>query len=57
MIENYTISPELGMWLNTIILTPLAIILTVAANNDISLLNKQGWKDIVKKIFINPFKK
>lgn len=49
------LSPFLGAWMSSIILTPLAILLTYRATNDIGLINMDVILDplykVVKKIF------
>lgn len=49
------LSPFLGAWMSSIILTPLAILLTYRATNDIGLINMDvilaPFQKIIKKIF------
>jgi lipopolysaccharide export system permease protein len=49
------LSPFLGAWMSSIILTPLAILLTYRATNDIGLINMDvilaPFQKLVKKIF------
>lgn len=50
--QEDTISPFLGSWLSSIILTPFAILLTYRATNDIGLMINFDWlTDPIKKIF------
>jgi lipopolysaccharide export system permease protein len=49
------LSPFLGAWMSSIILTPLAVLLTYRATNDIGLINLDvilvPFQKLVKKIF------
>ncbi|MEC4048520.1 LptF/LptG family permease [Flavobacterium sp. SUN046] len=44
-------SPFLGTWMSSMILTPLAILLTYRATNDIGLINFDAIADFFSKIF------
>jgi lipopolysaccharide export system permease protein len=52
------LSPFLGAWMSSIILTPLAILLTYRATNDIGLINMDAvlapFQKVFKKIFPSP---
>ncbi len=51
--EEDTIPIVLGMWLSSILLTPLAIFLTYRATNDIGIMINFDWlTDPIKKIFL-----
>ena len=49
------ITPFMGAWLSSLILTPLAVLLTYRATNDIGLINIDGilapFQKLIKKIF------
>ena len=45
------ISPFLGTWMSSIVLTPLAVLLTYRATNDIGLINFDRIIDPIQKIF------
>lgn len=47
MVESEAVSPFLGMWFATMILTPIAIILMIASANDLPLLEKKSWIRII----------
>ena len=49
--EESAISPFLGMWMATIVLTPVGIFLTYKAMNDSSLLSIEWYYSFMKKIF------
>jgi lipopolysaccharide export system permease protein len=53
--EENEIAPVFGSWLSSIVLTPLAILLTYRATNDIGLINldiiTQPFQKIFKRIF------
>jgi lipopolysaccharide export system permease protein len=53
------LTPFLGSWLSSIILTPLALLLTYRATNDIGLINMDVILTPIQKIFkkLLPFKK
>lgn len=50
LVESETVSPFLGMWFSSIILTPIAFILMYAAANDSPLFEKETWKDMFRTI-------
>ncbi|OOG75475.1 LptF/LptG family permease [Flavobacterium sp. A45] len=50
-------SPFLGAWMSSIILTPLAILLTYRATNDIGLINMDVILAPVQKVFQKVFQK
>ncbi|MGV8992592.1 MAG: LptF/LptG family permease [Flavobacterium sp.] len=45
------ISPFLGTWMSSIVLTPLAVLLTYRATNDIGLINMDRIIDPIQKLF------
>lgn len=49
--EEFVLSPFNGMWLSTIILTPLGIFLTYKALNDSNLINIDAYADWFRKRF------
>ena len=50
--EEDTIPVALGMWMSSIILTPLALFLTYRATNDIGIMINFDWLiDPIKKLF------
>jgi lipopolysaccharide export system permease protein len=55
MAQENGITPFLGCWMSSILLTPLAVLLTYRATNDIGLINMdrllQPFQKIIKKIF------
>ena len=51
------LSPFLGAWMSSFILTPLAVFLTYRATNDIGLVNIDGIITPVQKIFKKLFQK
>ena len=51
LVESETVSPFLGMWFASIILTPIAFILMHAAANDSPVFDKDTWKSLFKKMF------
>lgn len=57
MAQSNGLSPFLGAWMSTLILTPLALLLTYRATNDIGLINMdillQPFQKLLKKIFPN----
>lgn len=58
LAEEDTIPVILGMWLSSILLTPLAIFLTYRATNDIGIMINFDWlTDPIKKLFFTIFKK
>ena len=58
LAEEDTIPLILGMWMSSIILTPLAIFLTYRATNDIGIMINFDWlTDPLKKLFLRFSKK
>lgn len=51
------LSPFLGAWMSSIILTPLAILLTYRATNDNSLINMDAVLTPVQNFFVSKFSK
>jgi lipopolysaccharide export system permease protein len=51
------LSPFLGSWMSSIILTPLAILLTYRATNDIGLINLDVLFAPIQKVFQKLFQK
>ncbi|WP_281323898.1 LptF/LptG family permease [Flavobacterium sp. IMCC34518] len=51
------LSPFLGSWMSSIILTPLAILLTYRATNDIGLINMDVLLAPIQKVFQKLFQK
>lgn len=49
MVESEVMSPAWGMWLSSIVLTPLGIFLTYKAANDSSLFDREVYKRIFAK--------
>lgn len=57
LAQEDSISPFLGAWMSSILLTPFAIILTYRATNDIGIMINFDWiTDPIKRI-LNKFKK
>jgi len=50
LVESQTVSPFLGMWFSSIILTPIALFLMYAAANDAPVMQKDTWKKFFKTI-------
>lgn len=50
LADTYVISPWLGMWLSGIFFTPIAILVTYTANNDIPLASFETWKHWFKRL-------
>lgn len=48
--EEFVLTPLQGMWLATVVLTPIGIFLTYKAVNDSNLINVDAYKDAFKKI-------
>lgn len=57
LAEEASITPFLGTWMATIILTPFAILLTYRATNDIGVMISFDWITEPIKKLINKFKK
>ena len=52
LAQEAAISPILGVWLSSIVLTPLAIFLTYRATNDIGIMINFDWlTEPIKKLF------
>ena len=57
LAQEDSISPFLGAWMGSILLTPFAILLTYRATNDIGIMINFDWiTDPIMKI-VNKFKK
>ncbi|MNR46953.1 putative permease YjgP/YjgQ family protein [compost metagenome] len=50
-------SPFLGAWMSSIVLTPLAVLLTYRATNDIGLINMDVLLAPIQKVFQKIFQK
>jgi lipopolysaccharide export system permease protein len=50
LADTYVISPWLGMWLSGIFFTPIAMLVSYTANNDIPLASFETWKSWMKRI-------
>lgn len=48
--EEFVLTPLQGMWMATIVLTPIGIFLTYKAVNDSNLINVDAYKDAFKKV-------
>lgn len=57
LAQEDSISPFLGAWMSSIILTPFAILLTYRATNDIGIMINFDWITEPIKKLINKFKK
>lgn len=42
---------EIGVWLSTIILTPIGLFLTIKSNNDSAVFNMDAYKEFFRKLF------
>ena len=51
MVDSGFITPWKGIWMSTVILTPLGIFLTYKAANDSSLFDWDAYRKLFKKIF------
>jgi lipopolysaccharide export system permease protein len=49
LASSEVVSPFLGMWFATMILTPIAIVLMRAAANDSPVFNKETWIGLFKR--------
>lgn len=49
MASSFVVSPFIGMWFPTFILTPVAILLMRSAANDSKIFDKEAWIRFVKK--------
>ncbi len=50
MIESKSMTPILGMWMSSLILSPIGLFLTYKAANDSALFDIEIYKRIFKKI-------
>jgi lipopolysaccharide export system permease protein len=50
LADTYVISPWLGMWLSGMFFTPIAILVSYTANNDIPLASFETWKSWIKRL-------
>jgi lipopolysaccharide export system permease protein len=50
LADTYVIAPWLGMWLSGLFFTPIAMLVTYTANNDIPIASIETWKMWVKRI-------
>jgi lipopolysaccharide export system permease protein len=50
LADTYVISPWLGMWLSGMFFTPIAILVSYTANNDIPLASFETWKSWMKRL-------
>ena len=57
MAQQDTISPFLGAWMSSFILTPLALLLTYRATNDIGLFSLENFTVPLQKVFRKIFPK
>ncbi len=57
MAQQDTISPFLGAWMSSLILTPLALLLTYRATNDIGLFSLENFTVSLQKVFRKIFPK
>jgi len=51
MSSNLSLSPNLGMWLSSICITPISIFIFYKANRDAKILELDWYKNILRKIF------
>ena len=49
MVKSGVLEPWVGMWLSTIVLTPLAYFILIKAANDSKLFNKETFVKLFKK--------
>ena len=49
MVDNEVVSPFWGIWLSSIVLTPIGIFLAVKANKDSSIFDLEFYKRIFRK--------
>ena len=56
MVNSGFITPWKGMWISTIILTPLGIFLTLKAANDSALFDRDVYKKYFRKLFYKNMK-
>ena len=57
LAQENGISPFFGSWMSSLILTPLAILLTYRASNDIGLINMDRILMPIQNLFLRIFKK
>lgn len=50
LADTYVIPPWLGMWLSGIFFTPIAILVSYTANNDIPIASLETWKSWIAKL-------
>jgi len=50
MIESNSMTPVIGMWMSSLILSPIGLFLTYKAANDSSLFDLDAYKRMVKKL-------
>ena len=50
LADTYVIAPWLGMWLSGLFFTPIAMLVTYTANNDVPIASIETWKMWVKRI-------
>jgi len=50
LADTYVISPWLGMWLSGMFFTPIAILVTYTANNDIPIASFETWKHWINRL-------
>jgi lipopolysaccharide export system permease protein len=50
LADTYVIAPWLGMWLSGIFFTPIAVLVSYTANNDIPIASIETWKSWILKI-------
>lgn len=51
LVESEAVSPFLGMWFASIVLTPIAFVLMHAAANDSPVFDRDTWKSLFRKLF------
>lgn len=49
LADTYVIAPWLGMWLSGIFFTPIAVLVSYTANNDIPIASIETWKSWILK--------
>jgi lipopolysaccharide export system permease protein len=50
LADTYVIAPWLGMWLSGLFFTPIAMIVTYTANNDVPIASIETWKMWTKRL-------
>jgi lipopolysaccharide export system permease protein len=53
LVESEAVSPFLGMWFASIVLTPIAIALMYAAANDSPVFDRETWRSFFKSFTFN----